>query len=412
MLKNTKYIIFISLIFCLFSLNVNAIVYPEGYCIYNFKKVRDKVNNKDIDFSVMIKQDEAGTFKYYYAENIVGDPNDSKWKENSNGNDYVYWNNDKDKNFFKDDRFTSCPSYSSLHVLGNSRNINFSDSKQSNEDNTVYASPTSSSKIKKAKEEDYEGEKCPSDIDWFVKPKKNSSDDVYCLYSGYSNDYGCYIIQFHYNISSKSLEVQDANFFDWTNASGITFYDRNLYIEDSTLKKFSNNVCPSALGIGPRKATSISYQSTGCSSKIGVFSTLYGEIRTVDATCNPFNVRPVLLKKSIPENSSIIIDPNPRTIDGGCPELIGSEMQELLKNIVTVLRIMIPIVLNVFGVIDFVKAVFANDEDKMKKAQSIFIRRLIIGVVIYLIPTVLKLILTVAHNIWPVIDNTLCGIID
>ncbi len=401
MLKNTKYIMFILLSFCLFSLNVDAKVYPEGYCIYNIHRDGDEV-------SAMIKQDSAGKFSYFFnMGSKLTSPNDSSWVAD---NMWITWGENKSSSW-NGDYFTSCPNYAWFKG-GWIPNIDFSDTEPDANDSDItgYGKVTNNSKIKKTKKDDYEGEKCSSDIDWYVKPKKDSSDDVYCLYSG-SSDYGCYIVQFHYNISSKSLEIQDASFFNWTQTSGIPFNDRsNIYVEQSVMKKFSNNICPSALGIGPRKAGSNNNVVTGCVSQVGIFSTLAGEIKV--AQCKPFTVMPVLLKKSIPEISSIIIDPNPVSFEGGCPELIGSDMQKLLKNVVNVLRIMIPIILNVFGVIDFVKAIFANDEDKMKKAQSIFIKRLIIGVVIYLIPTVLKLILTVAHNIWPVIDNTLCGIID
>ena len=94
-----------------------------------------------------------------------------------------------------------------------------------------------------------------------------------------------------------------------------------------------------------------------------------------------------------------------------CKDLLGDDIVKGLQNIVLLGRILIPILLNVFGVIDFGGAIFAGDEEKMKKAQKKFITRLVIGVVIFLIPSVLKLVLAVAHNIWPVIDSSLCGVL-
>ena len=94
-----------------------------------------------------------------------------------------------------------------------------------------------------------------------------------------------------------------------------------------------------------------------------------------------------------------------------CEDLLGDDLVKVLNNIVTLGRIIIPILLNVFGVIDFGGAIFAGEEDKMQKAQKKFITRLIIGVVIFLIPSLLKIILTIAHSIWPVIDKSLCGIL-
>lgn len=408
MLKNTKYILLFLLSFCMFSLNVKAIVYPEGYCVYNI------LRNNGEEFSAMIKQDSNGKVSYFYNDGSkLTSPDDPSWKADSF---LVTWGEFK-FDFWNEDYFTSCPNYA-WQKKDWLTNISFADTEPGANDSDVigYAKVTSDSKIQKIKKDDYEGEHCPSNVNWFKSPNTTSSDDLYCLYSGYASEYGCYIVQFHYNISSKSLEVQDASFFKWTQASGIPFNKRDsLFVDKNVLKKFSDSdgSCPTSLGVGPRKAGSANNVTLGCTSKVGIFSVISGETGAVDQ-CKPFIVSPVLLKKCSPDCklSPIIVDPTPVPIDGGCPELIGSDMQEFLRNIVTILRIMIPIILNVLGVIDFGKAIFAGDEEKMKNAQSKFIRRLIIGVVIFLIPTVLKLVLDIAHSIWPVIDNTLCGIIE
>ena len=74
-------------------------------------------------------------------------------------------------------------------------------------------------------------------------------------------------------------------------------------------------------------------------------------------------------------------------------------------------KIGIPIILLVLGSLDFAQAVFASNEDGIKKAQGKFIKRLIIAVVIFLIPSVLQLLLGIANTVWPEIDKTLCGIL-
>ena len=96
-----------------------------------------------------------------------------------------------------------------------------------------------------------------------------------------------------------------------------------------------------------------------------------------------------------------------------CDDLFkGNEsLLQLIKTLVTVIKILVPILLIVLGSLDFAQAVFAASEDQIKKAQSKFVKRLIIGAVIFMIPSVLKVILTLAHSIWPVVDASLCGII-
>lgn len=93
-----------------------------------------------------------------------------------------------------------------------------------------------------------------------------------------------------------------------------------------------------------------------------------------------------------------------------CEELIGDELKGYIQQIVNIIKIVVPILLIVFGTIDFGKAIFVNDEGEMKKSQTKFIKRLIIAVAFFLVPTLLTLILNIAHNIWPSIEASLCGI--
>lgn len=101
-----------------------------------------------------------------------------------------------------------------------------------------------------------------------------------------------------------------------------------------------------------------------------------------------------------------------------CEQLFGKdeedreEMISLLKNLVTILRIAVPIIIIGMGIVDMVKAVFATDEQQMKKAQSSLMKRLIIGVAFFLIPSILKLLLTIGAQAWPdVISSDFCGIL-
>lgn len=99
-----------------------------------------------------------------------------------------------------------------------------------------------------------------------------------------------------------------------------------------------------------------------------------------------------------------------------CEQLLGSdtpEGQELIKLIKMIVRIvftLIPIIVIVLTIVDFSKAIFAGEED-MKKAQAKFIKRILIAIAIFLIPTILRIILEIANLIWPNISNDLCGIL-
>ena len=100
-----------------------------------------------------------------------------------------------------------------------------------------------------------------------------------------------------------------------------------------------------------------------------------------------------------------------------CKALLGGDgtntsLVDLLKTGLNVIKIIVPIILIVLGSLDFAQAVFASNEDAIKKAQSKFVKRLIIAAVIFLIPSVLKVILQLANSIWGNIDPDFCGILD
>lgn len=89
----------------------------------------------------------------------------------------------------------------------------------------------------------------------------------------------------------------------------------------------------------------------------------------------------------------------------------GKSLGDILSMVINIIKILVPIVLLVLGSIDFVQAIFAQDESAIKKAQSKFIKRLIIAVVIFLIPSILKVILGIANSVWSWISPDFCGIL-
>jgi hypothetical protein len=84
----------------------------------------------------------------------------------------------------------------------------------------------------------------------------------------------------------------------------------------------------------------------------------------------------------------------------------------MVRSIITITKIAIPILLIGLGVADFTKAVFSNSEDNMKKTQEKFIKRVLIGICIFLIPTLLQFVLTIANSVWGNISVDLCGILN
>ena len=63
-----------------------------------------------------------------------------------------------------------------------------------------------------------------------------------------------------------------------------------------------------------------------------------------------------------------------------------------------------------FGILDFTKAIFEQDDDKLKKAQKKFLMRILIAVLFFLLPVLVKLLLNIANNVWSFISPNTCDI--
>lgn len=75
---------------------------------------------------------------------------------------------------------------------------------------------------------------------------------------------------------------------------------------------------------------------------------------------------------------------------------IDSKIGNAVHLIVLVIQIVIPVLLVIFGSIDFLKAVIAQKEDEIKKGQQTFMKRLIAGVIVFFVVSIVKLIVSFA----------------
>ena len=90
-----------------------------------------------------------------------------------------------------------------------------------------------------------------------------------------------------------------------------------------------------------------------------------------------------------------------------CKSLFGDELYDKINEYFGLIRLLIPILLIGYGILDFSKAVFSNEED-MKKIRKKFIMRIVAAVLFFLLPVFLKLILSLANNVWSFINPDTC----
>ena len=96
-----------------------------------------------------------------------------------------------------------------------------------------------------------------------------------------------------------------------------------------------------------------------------------------------------------------------------CTELFGDSNDEnslayMINMILGYVRIIVPILVIIFGLFDLGKAVIASKEDEMRKAQSTFIKRVLIGVVVFFVPTVVNIVMELADIVWEGMGYTIC----
>lgn len=92
-----------------------------------------------------------------------------------------------------------------------------------------------------------------------------------------------------------------------------------------------------------------------------------------------------------------------------CESLLGTNLVNKINSYLNIIKLIIPILLVTYGIIDFVKAIF-GDEESMKKAQKQFIKRIFIAILIFITPFIVNLILKIANEVWSYISPGTCGL--
>lgn len=232
-----------------------------------------------------------------------------------------------------------------------------------------------------------------------------------CLYVK-DKDEGCSIVQMNMSSSETKFFVNESQLY------GGTLGINQPTVEQETLsaQAIANNFvgdCPTFIRVKRTEGTASTSGALGSSST----QYIYYNINLTNSSDARY-VLTAVQGNNIVTGEPLTVGPNVNMgftkIDiTSCEQLFGEgeDLLKMIKSGITVVKTLIPIGLIGLGIVDFASATFAGSEDKMKKAQIKFIKRLIIGVAIFVIPSVLKLLLTIASGIWSNIDPTLCGII-
>ena len=95
-------------------------------------------------------------------------------------------------------------------------------------------------------------------------------------------------------------------------------------------------------------------------------------------------------------------------VDCGKVKHLPYKVIQLSNTIINILQIAVPIILIIMGSVDFVKAISSQKEDDVKKAQGMFIKRLVMGALVFFIFVIVKLIISIiggnTDGVWKCVE--------
>ncbi len=89
--------------------------------------------------------------------------------------------------------------------------------------------------------------------------------------------------------------------------------------------------------------------------------------------------------------------------------MIDEKITSATSTIITIIKIVVPILLVIFGSLDLVKGVIASKDDEIKKGQQIFIKRLIAGALVFFVISIVQLVINFVagsdnENMWSCVN--------
>lgn len=74
----------------------------------------------------------------------------------------------------------------------------------------------------------------------------------------------------------------------------------------------------------------------------------------------------------------------------GTDACLPEEITNIIGSVINIIQFGIPVILVIMGMLDLGKAVTSQKEDDIKKAQSMLVKRIIYGVIVFLIPAIIE----------------------
>ena len=210
-----------------------------------------------------------------------------------------------------------------------------------------------------------------------------------------------------FNYKAEGGNATDVrNLYDSASLNWYTF--KPLYNSWEEAKKKIKESCPKYIVvIDPGPGEVYRTYATNNENVVKEWTEMYSRFYTVRYASNLNSEGKPISKKEY--YNDLVPDYTGDEVDVDCKTLFDSKdennpnaksIREIFNEIMLYPRIGVPILIILLGIIDFAKAVMTSKEDEMKASQNKFVKRLIIGIAIFFIPTLVNLIMDLANYIW------------
>lgn len=217
----------------------------------------------------------------------------------------------------------------------------------------------------------------------------------------------------YYNSSSSKIAINNSTVnsiitIETGQTGSMTYNYWGSYLYNYTNRIGGLNSCPAEIyGLEI-------YQTVSDPSGMGATSTMYSTyIYTNESEIS--DIKTSVLQVSSQKTYTLNQCPNESEVKPTTPEkkgceLIPSTIIGYINDAMSYIRIGVPILLGGLVIFDFASALFASSEDKMKKAQSKAIKRIIITIIIFFVPTLINLIFNIVNDVWSNANYEICGL--
>lgn len=183
---------------------------------------------------------------------------------------------------------------------------------------------------------------------------------------------------------------------------------KNIKAVEYELKTSSSNplICVYHMSSDHSIRISLVYKNDIISAYHGIYDDDGGNLKMENAN---IKISQINSSKACPEkldydynNGSITVNPIYKKVHCGTGEGmvtgIPKKIPKLTSLAVTIIQIAIPIILILLGSIDLFKGITAGKEDEMKKGQQLFIKRLVMGAIVFFVVIIVKFLISILSD--------------